>query len=161
VLSDQWLAAPAQEAAEDERDDHDVVELTGDGDEVRREIEGEREVARQRNEQRLLTTRHARVTEQSAAEDDAVWDEAGERAGALAPAGDDEREDDRDVKEEEDADRDERPCQEGHAHEASDPRAEGNPAALASFGLLATTARPTSPEAAGGYSRRRARRASQ
>jgi hypothetical protein len=121
---------PTQEAAENERDDHDVVELTGDGDEVRHEIEGEREVARQRKEQRLLAAGHARVTEQSAAEDDAVWDEAGERAGALAPAGDDEREDGGGVQEEEDADRDERPRQEVHGQEASHPYADDNRATL-------------------------------
>jgi hypothetical protein len=31
VLADEWLAAPAQEAAEDNRDDHDIVQLTGNG----------------------------------------------------------------------------------------------------------------------------------
>jgi hypothetical protein len=35
VLADEWLPAPAEEAAEDERDDHDVVKLTGNRDEVR------------------------------------------------------------------------------------------------------------------------------
>ena len=72
MLTDERLATSAQEAAEDERDDHDVVELTGDRDEVGHEIEGEREVAGERDEQRFLATRQARVSEQSAAEDDAV-----------------------------------------------------------------------------------------
>jgi hypothetical protein len=40
VLADECLAASAEEASEDERDDHDVVELTRDRDEVRHEIEG-------------------------------------------------------------------------------------------------------------------------
>ena len=121
MLADEWLPAPADEAAEDERDDHDVVELAGDRDEVRDEVEGKREVTRERNEQRLLPARHARVAEQSAAEYDAVGDEAGERAGALVSAGDHEREDERRIQEEEDADSEERPRQEVHLPEASRP----------------------------------------
>jgi hypothetical protein len=35
VLADEWLPVPAEEAAEDERDNHNVVELTSDRDEVR------------------------------------------------------------------------------------------------------------------------------
>jgi len=76
VLADEWFPAPAEEAAQGERNDHDVVELTGEGDEVRHEVEGEREITRERNEQRLLPARNARVDEQSAAEDHAVWDDA-------------------------------------------------------------------------------------
>ena len=52
--ADERLPAAAEEAAEDERDDHDVVELTGDRDEVRHEIEREREIAGERDEQRLF-----------------------------------------------------------------------------------------------------------
>jgi hypothetical protein len=40
------------------------------------QIEGERDVAGERNEQRPLAARHARVAEQSAAEDDAGGEEA-------------------------------------------------------------------------------------
>jgi hypothetical protein len=109
VLADKWLTTAAEEAAEDERDDHDVVELTGDRDEVRHEIEGEREVAREGNEQRLLPARHARVAEQPAAEDDAVWDETSESPGAFAPASDDESEDERGIEEQKGADPYQRP----------------------------------------------------
>jgi hypothetical protein len=119
VLADKRLTTAAEEAAEDERDDHDVVELTGDRDEVRHEIEGEREVAREGNEQRLLPARHARVAEQSAAEDDAVWDEASESPGAFASAGDDESEDERGVEQEKRADSNERPRENVHLHERS------------------------------------------
>jgi hypothetical protein len=38
----KWLPASVEAAAEDDRNDHEVVELAGDGDEVRHEIEGER-----------------------------------------------------------------------------------------------------------------------
>jgi hypothetical protein len=54
VLTDERVPASAEEAAEHQRDDHDVVELTGHRDEVRHEITGERKVARERDEQRLL-----------------------------------------------------------------------------------------------------------
>jgi hypothetical protein len=114
VLADEWLASATEEAPQDERDDHDIIELAGDGDEVRHDVEGEREVAGERDEQRLLAARHAWVTEQAAAEDNAVGDEASERTGALAPTGDDEREDERGVEEEEGADSDDRPRQDVH-----------------------------------------------
>jgi hypothetical protein len=108
-------------APEDERGDHSVIELTGDRDEVRHEIEGQREVARQR-EERLPPAGHARVAEQPTTEDDAVGDEAGERAGALASADDDESENKRGVRDQERADSDERPCEDVHPNE---PRGRG------------------------------------
>jgi hypothetical protein len=44
VFADEGFLAAPEEAAEDERDDDDVVELAGDGDEIGDEVEGEREV---------------------------------------------------------------------------------------------------------------------
>jgi hypothetical protein len=44
-LADQVRAAGPDKAAEDEREDDRVVELSGDGDEVGDEVEREREVA--------------------------------------------------------------------------------------------------------------------
>jgi integrase len=99
MLADERFSARAEEAAEDERDDYYVVELAGDRNEVRHQVEGEREVARERNDQRLLPARHARVAEQSAAEDDAVRDEPSKGTGALASSRDDESEDERRVRE--------------------------------------------------------------
>jgi hypothetical protein len=40
----------AQCPAQDERDEHGVVELPGDGDEVRDQIEGEQEIGQQRGD---------------------------------------------------------------------------------------------------------------
>jgi hypothetical protein len=48
VLADERFAAAAEEAVEDECDDDDIVELAGNEDEVRYEVEGERQVAGQR-----------------------------------------------------------------------------------------------------------------
>jgi hypothetical protein len=45
VFADECLAAAAEEAAEDECDDDDVVELAHDWDEIGDEVEGEREAA--------------------------------------------------------------------------------------------------------------------
>jgi hypothetical protein len=42
VLADERLPAAAQKAPQDEGDDHDVVEMAGDGNEVGDEVEGER-----------------------------------------------------------------------------------------------------------------------
>jgi hypothetical protein len=45
VFADECFAAAAEEAAEDECDDDDVVELAHDWDEIGDEVEWEREVA--------------------------------------------------------------------------------------------------------------------
>ncbi len=120
VLADDCFPAAAQQAAEDERDDDDVVELTGDGDEVGDEVEGQRQVSGQRDQESLLPARHAWVAEQPAAENDTVGDKAGECPRALSSAGDDEGEHEGGVREEEEsADCDERPGGEAHWPEAS------------------------------------------
>jgi hypothetical protein len=45
VFADQWFAAAPEEAAQDECDDDDIVELARDRDEIGDEVEGEREIA--------------------------------------------------------------------------------------------------------------------
>jgi hypothetical protein len=42
VLADQWLPAPPEEAAEDERNEYDVVELTSEGMKSGTRSKGER-----------------------------------------------------------------------------------------------------------------------
>src|SRR5918994_1929088 len=115
MLADDGLAAAAEQAAQDECDDDDIVDLAGDGDEVGYEVEGEGEIAGQHDEERFLPPWHAWIAEQAAAENNAVGDEAGERAGALLPTGDREREHERRVQEEERAEGDERPRPEAHS----------------------------------------------
>jgi len=77
VFAHDGLTAAADEAAKNERNDYDVVELTRHRDEVGHEVEGEREVPGQRDQERLLSPGHPRVMEQTGAENDAVGDEAG------------------------------------------------------------------------------------
>jgi hypothetical protein len=67
------------------------------GDEVRHDVDRKGELAGQGDEEDLSAARHARVAEQAATEDGAVRDEPGERAGALAPPGDQQREDEQGV----------------------------------------------------------------
>ena len=49
MLADERFTAAAEEAAEDECDDDDVVALSADGDEVGDEVQGEREVPGERD----------------------------------------------------------------------------------------------------------------
>jgi hypothetical protein len=115
VLADEWLAAAAKEAAQNERDDDDVVELAGDRDEVGYEVKWKREVSRECEQERLLPPRDAGVAEQAAAEDDAVGNEPGERPGALAPAGDHESDDEQRIEEKGGASCDKKPVPQAHA----------------------------------------------
>jgi iron complex transport system substrate-binding protein len=117
VLADERLASPAQEAAEDERDDQDIVELAGDRDEVRDEVERQREVAGERDQEGLVPARHPRISQQAAAQDHAVRDELGAGAGALAPAGDHQSDHDRRIEEQGGGDGDDHPGPQRHGRE--------------------------------------------
>jgi len=77
VLLDEAPAAAAGDATKDERDEHRIVELAGDGDEVRHEVEGHGEVDGEEREEELGVARDPPVPEQPAEENDAVGDEAG------------------------------------------------------------------------------------
>lgn len=74
------------EAAQDERDEQRVVELTDDREEVGHEIERQREVADEPGERELPTARHPRIPQEPAEEDGAVGNEPRERPKPLAPA---------------------------------------------------------------------------
>ena len=117
---DERLAAAAKEAAENEGDDDDIVELAGDRNEVGYQVERKREIPGQRNEQQLLASWHTGVAEEAAAEDDAIGDEAGERPSAFASAGDHERKHEQGIDAEKDSDPDQRPRPEAHASDRSD-----------------------------------------
>jgi hypothetical protein len=103
MLADDLLTSAAEQTAEYESDDDDVVELPGDWNEIRHEVERKREVAGKRDEQQLLSAWNAGVAEQPAAEHDAVWDEGCEGAGTLPSACKHKREQERGVNEQEHA----------------------------------------------------------
>jgi len=65
MLTHELLAAGAKEAAEDERHDEDVVELSGNRDEVRDEVKGKCEVPHERGEKQLAPAWHALVGHQA------------------------------------------------------------------------------------------------
>jgi hypothetical protein len=132
VLADEWFAAAAKEAAENEGDDDGIVELARDRDEVGYEVKREREVGGKRDQQSLLPPRHARVAEQPATEDHAVGDESGERAGGLATPSAEQHND------EEDADEDE------HATCKDQPGRQTHAASLASLAQEARLGEPMS-----------------
>ena len=106
MLAGKSFGATPEEAAEDEGDDEDIVELPGDRDEVGNEVERKREVPHEPDEEHLLAARHTWVTEEAAAEHEAIRDEAGERASAGAPPGDQEREDEAAIEEDDRAEGD-------------------------------------------------------
>jgi hypothetical protein len=92
VLLDDVPAGAAEDAAKYERDEHGIVELACDRDEVRDEIEREQQVRDERGEQQLVTTAHPVVGEQSPEEHDTVGDEARDRACVLSPPEEQKRE---------------------------------------------------------------------
>ena len=82
-LLDDVRACPLDDVAQGERDEERVVQLTEHRNEIGDQVEGEREIRDEKPERDLRASRHARVAEQSLAEDGAVGDERRElpRAG--------------------------------------------------------------------------------
>ena len=87
-LADHRFAARSDEVAKDERDDDRIVELPGHRDEVRDEVEGQREVRDEGDQNQLATPWHARVACEARHEHDAVGNERGKCTCVLAPASD-------------------------------------------------------------------------
>jgi len=87
VLPDEAGPARAQQRARDGRDEDGVVELPGDRDEVGDEVDRDGEVGDEREEEQFAAARHASIAEQPAKEDEAVGDEAGDRARVAPTSG--------------------------------------------------------------------------
>ncbi len=121
MLADEWLAAAAKETTENEGDDDGVVELACNRDEVGHEVKRKCEIAGKRDQESLLPPWDARVAEQPATEDDAVGNEPGERAGALAPAGEHQHNDEECIEEDERGKGDEKPPPQTHSARLSMP----------------------------------------
>jgi len=115
MLTDYWVSAATKEGAQDEGDDEDVVELTGDRNEIGYEVEGEGEVSGEREQKRFLSAWYTWVAEQAAAEKDAIGNEPGKRACTFVSSGDDEREDEEGVEKKEGGNRNEEPRPDAHA----------------------------------------------
>ena len=93
MLAQELRAAAAQDDAQRQRDDEDVVELPRDGDDVGDEVDRQRDVAEQREDHELVAAREPRVGEQPAAQDEAVGDEPRQRDRVAVAPRDDERAD--------------------------------------------------------------------
>lgn len=101
VLVEQRPSAAAQHEAQNERCEDRVVQLPRDRDDVRNEVEGHRQIAGQENEGKLAGARHAVVGVEASKEDEAIGNEARQRARfATTPDGEKNKNDDR-VKSEE------------------------------------------------------------
>jgi len=88
MLTNELFIAGPQESPQNKSDDEHVVELARDRDEVGHKVKRKREIPSKRDQEGLLPPWDARVAKHATTEDHAVGNEPGERAGALAPAGD-------------------------------------------------------------------------
>ena len=140
-------------ATQREGDGQRVVDVAGDGDEVRNEVEREREVADERSQEELVPPGHARVAEQAPHEHDAVADAARDPAYALPAAREDEDRDERGV-DDSGAGRGERQ-RAGHVHawQGGDARAMRSARFMVHCSVSAR--RPVPPSAAGACRGRR------
>src|SRR5205814_6285164 len=94
-------------SAKNERDEDGIVELSGYGDEVRHEVERQREIRNEHGEQNLVSALHSRVAQQAPEQHYAVGDEPSHRPRLLATAEEHEPDDEDGVDDEHRADDDE------------------------------------------------------
>ena len=85
-VRDHIASGPARYVGDREGHQNRVVELTRDRDEVRDEVEREREVWNQQRERDLRAPRNPWIPEKPLAEDNAVGDESRDIARITAPA---------------------------------------------------------------------------
>jgi hypothetical protein len=110
-----WFAARFDEVAEDESDDDRIVELAGDWNEVRNEVEWEPEVYDEGDQQQLSASWHAGIACQARHEHDAVRDQGGKCMCVCPPAAHHEPRDERGVDHKHDSERDQQPSPPLHA----------------------------------------------
>jgi hypothetical protein len=91
VLAQEPRAGTPKQPSEDERDQDGVVELPQDRDEVRHEVERDREVDEGEAGDQLPLRGHARVGHEAPEEDGAVRDEPRDCANVPLPGADGER----------------------------------------------------------------------
>ncbi len=114
MLSRRPLPARPEERPQDERRHQHVVQLSRHGDEVRHEVEREREIREQARKEELVPPGNAAVAKQAGGQNGAVGDEARKGPRILAAPDDDEERDERGVDQQGDAERDEQPGPPGH-----------------------------------------------
>jgi hypothetical protein len=85
-FANQRLTTRCHEVAQDERDNDRVIELPRDRDEVRYEIEGQREITHESEQKQLMTPGDTLFAKKASNEDDAVRNERRKRPRILAPS---------------------------------------------------------------------------
>jgi hypothetical protein len=82
MLPDE-IGPGTNDTPEHERDKHRVVEQSENGNEIRDEVERQREVRKQRCDQDLVPALQAVIPQEPREENDAIGDEAGNRTGVF------------------------------------------------------------------------------
>lgn len=122
VLLDELPTAAAEDRTQDEGNENRVVELPRDGDEVGHEVERQRQVGDEPDQDQLVPPRHAAVAREPREENHAVRDEAGEGPRVLPASREEQDEDEAEVEKEADPGRERRPlptCHEGRRRGSS------------------------------------------
>jgi hypothetical protein len=91
MLTNKLAAVGTNERSQHESDHDHVIELAGDRDEVRHEVERQRQIADQTDQQELAATRHARIGKEPPQQHQAIRDEAHQRTRIGTPSRDNER----------------------------------------------------------------------
>jgi hypothetical protein len=87
VLVYETAVGPAQEMAQRKHDDEGIIELSGNGNEVRDEIQRAEQIKAGEDKRDFAATRKARIADQSTKQDRTVGYEARGRTGVAAAAG--------------------------------------------------------------------------
>ena len=93
MLANKLASSLSEHRSQDDCDQDRVVERPCDRDEVRDEIEWERQVADEHDEQPLVAARYAAITSKAGEQDDAVWNESCPGSSIRPPAQQEQRED--------------------------------------------------------------------
>ncbi|HWM63423.1 MAG TPA: hypothetical protein VNP96_05470 [Solirubrobacterales bacterium] len=101
MLVDQLSAAAVQDKPKSQGDQDRVVKLARNRDEVRDQVDRQRQIAEHQDERELADSRHATVGKESPEEDEAIGNEARQRSRLAATAQDEQGQDDARVESEE------------------------------------------------------------
>jgi hypothetical protein len=109
VLGQQVRTARSQRVTKRQRGDDDVIELPDDWNEVRHQVDWNREIDDKRKEGELSTARNPIIADQATQQHQAVRNEADERTSFHPSTRDEQSRDQCDVQKESGADADEQP----------------------------------------------------
>jgi len=110
VLAEEPRPGTPKQPSENERDEDRVVELPGDRDEVRHQVERHREVHEGEHRRDLPLARHARIAQEALEEDGAVRHEPGDHPDVPLSRAKDEGGNERRVHDDHDGDDAEEPA---------------------------------------------------